>query len=265
MPIIALPDSRSPELAPYRDLRGKQTAAQMGLFVAEGHWLVRRLLESNLRVHSVVCEQQHLSILEDVLGDEHVVYLLPDGTVDRLIGFDFHRGVLACGYRPDPVGWQEIATGRSSLRLLVCDQVSDRANLGAVVRNAAAFGVDAIVASNDCGDFFSRRVARVSMGTLFHLPICVSRDLAAELRAMRSDYGVEVFGTVLEREATPLWKIAPPRRWALVVGNEGHGVGNDVLQQCSQRLTIPMHGLTDSLNVATATGVFLYHFCCPSP
>ena len=118
--------------------------------------------------------------------------------IDRLVGFPFHRGILACGVRPESVPWRTLATGDRPLKLVICSQISDPENLGGVVRNAAAFGVDAIIVGPQCGDIFARRVARVSMGSVFHMPIDVVDNLACEIESMSRDYGVDVFATVLD-------------------------------------------------------------------
>lgn len=258
IPIQAIDDSR---LAPYRDLREKQTARQLGLFIAEGEWLVRRLLKSNVRTHSVLVEEQHRARFEEMATDEVDLFSVANGALNELVGFRFHRGIIACGYRPDPMPWEQAVSPTGLSRTILCNQICDPENLGGVLRNAAAFGVDAVVVDSSCGDVFSRRVARVSMGTFLDIPIDVVDDLGQVIERMRSGFGMNVYATVLDKDAEALRDIPLTDRVALVFGNEGHGIRHDITEACTARVTLAMRGGIDSLNVATSVGVFLYHFC----
>jgi tRNA G18 (ribose-2'-O)-methylase SpoU len=267
MPLISLQSVDDPRLEPYRDLRGKQTARQLGLFVAEGHWLVQRLLSSSTRVHSILTEAQHLHLLDHLLNhplnecsSEIDVLVAPNDSLNDVVGFHFHRGILACGYRPEPLPWRSVALRDGPLRIVICDRVCDPENLGGVIRNASALGVDAVVVGPGCGDVFSRRVARVSMGTFLDIPIDIVTDLAAAISSMQREHQIDVFATVLDESAEAIWDVKPTDRVALVFGNEGHGIDVELSRACSRRVTLPMRGGTDSMNVSSSVAVFLYHF-----
>ena len=260
MPLIPIQAIDDPRLAQYRDLRGKQTAQRLGLFVAEGVWLVERLLASPVPVHSVLVEEQHLHRVVESITEDIDVFVALNGTLDEVLGFRFHRGVVACGYRPKATSWQSIAEREGPLRILVCNQVCDPENLGGVIRNASAFGIDAVIVDSSCGDVFSRRVARVSMGTFLQVPIDIVTDLGSTIESMQRDFQIDVYATVLDESAEPISDVPPAERLALVFGNEGHGIAADLVQASTRRITLPMKRGADSLNVATSVGVFLYHF-----
>jgi tRNA G18 (ribose-2'-O)-methylase SpoU len=136
--------------------------------------------------------------------------------------------------------------------------VQDPTNLGSINRSAAAFGCASLVLGSQCADPFSRRVLRVSMGAALHLPIVESRDLAADLDVLRrADF--TLVATVIDPTAEPLATFQRPEKLALLLGSEGHGLGPDWLSMCDRRVTIPMQLGIDSLNVAIAAAVFLYH------
>jgi tRNA G18 (ribose-2'-O)-methylase SpoU len=261
MPLIPIQDIDDSRLAPYRDLRGKQTAKQLGLFIAEGEWLVRRLLESKVQTHSVLVEEQHLTRFQEITTRDIDLFAVANGVLNEVVGFRFHRGIIACGYRPDPIPWEQAVPPTGMSRTVLCNQICDLENLGGVLRNAAAFGVDAVVVDSGCGDVFSRRVARVSMGTFLEIPIDVVDDLGPVIEKMRGEFEMIVYATVLDENAEALDNIPPNNRVALVFGNEGHGIRDEISKACTARVTLPMRGGTDSLNVATSVGVFLYHFC----
>lgn len=101
------------------------------------------------------------------------------------------------------------------------------------------------------------------MGTVFQLPLLISQDLAADVVRLQQEFGVEFAATTLDAAAEPLYDAARPDRFALVFGNEGHGIPAEVLASCRRAVTLPMRGGTDSLNVGVASGIFLYHFTRP--
>jgi tRNA G18 (ribose-2'-O)-methylase SpoU len=181
--------------------------------------------------------------------------------VDQITGFQFHRGILACGCRKPGPTIAEAAhrTGQTAI-WVVCAGVQDPENLGGILRNCIAFGVDTVVLASPCADPFSRRVVRVSMGAVFKLTLVVSRDLTADLPRLCRDHDFALYATVLDDQAERVEEVDRPRRLALLFGNEGHGLGERILPMCHRQVTIPMSHGTDSLNAAVASGIFLYHF-----
>lgn len=247
-----------PRLAPYRDLKDTNRTRWLDRFVAEGEKLTLRLLESSCRIHSVLVERTHLERLRPCLPHELDVLVVENRLVSQIVGFNFHRGVLACGYRPENVALESIAAKPGPLRLVVLGDVQDPENLGAIIRTSVAFGANAILLGPACADPFSRRVLRTSMGGVWRVPLRRAENLVSDLRRLREQFDVQVIATVLADDARPLYGFAPPERWALLLGNEGHGLGRECVEQCQQRITMPMQAGTDSLNVAIAAGIFLY-------
>jgi tRNA G18 (ribose-2'-O)-methylase SpoU len=132
--------------------------------------------------------------------------------------------------------------------------------MGAMVRICAAFGVDAMVLGERCCDPFLRQAVRVSMGTIFRLPLVRSSNLLNDLRRFREEFGVELAATVLAEDAEPLDQATRPERFGLLFGNEAQGLDDQYVRACDRRITIPMRLGTDSLNVSVAAAVFLYQF-----
>jgi tRNA G18 (ribose-2'-O)-methylase SpoU len=248
-----------PRLTAYRHLKETNATRWAQRFVAEGEKLVVRLLASGLPVESLLVGQRHAERFCDLGGPALAVYVVPDAWIEQIVGFDFHRGVLACGQRPARRRLSDLAapTGVQTT-VVVCPNVQDPENLGAILRLSGAFGVDAVLVGPDCPNPFSRRVLRVSMGAAFALPIVEADDLETELAALADAWGCERWGTVLDVSAEPLAGLVRPARLALLLGSEGHGLGPRWIAHCDRQVTIPMRPGTDSLNVAVATGIFLY-------
>jgi len=262
MPFMRPDGLEDVRLDPFRALPSSRREQRDGVLVAEGGWLVERMWQAGHPMMSVLVAENRLNDLPDGLADTVPVYVLSAEQLETVVGYRFHRGVLGCGRRKETAPVAELAAqpdNDPSIWLAV-DGVVDPENLGGILRNASAFGVQRIMIGARCADPYSRRVLRVSMGNVFRLQLLESSDLARDLAMMRNDFGYEVIATVLDKDAGHPRKIVRPPRLVLVLGSEGHGIDPQILSVCSRRVTIPMHLGTDSLNVATAAALFLYEF-----
>src|ERR1035437_5022477 len=164
-----------PELAPYRTMRRPLEHERQGIFVAEGEKVVRRLLESHFEVVSVLLPEKHLEEFRPLLEarpENLNVYLADKKLLESLIGFSMFQGVLAVGKIPPPVSLDDILSKkRKPLLLVAVDALTNAENLGALVRNCVAFGVQALLVGETSSSPFLRRAVRNSMGTIFQLPV----------------------------------------------------------------------------------------------
>jgi tRNA G18 (ribose-2'-O)-methylase SpoU len=255
-----LTDSSSDDtrLADYRDLRDRHLAEDSGRFVAESELVVRKLLGTSLRICSMLLTAPRLAALEPALAERQAdfpVFVVPQAIMDGIAGFHVHRGCLAIAQRP------ELATIPSHARtVVVLVDLVDVDNLGSMARNAAAFGVDALVLSPRCADPFYRKAVRTSAGAVLSLPIVRAKRWPDDVLALR-EMGFTLVGAVVDRNAIPLASLQAPARTALLFGAEGPGLDQDSKRLCESLVTIPMatSATVDSLNVATAAAVFLYH------
>lgn len=277
-----------PRVAPYRSLRDRTLRGE-SLFVAEGRLLVLRLLQSDYRAESVFVADPWADEFRPLVPDHVPMYVAAESLLLQVVGFKFHRGVLAVGRRPAPVPLDALLAAierpentagpvaeaereraaaaersdtprptRSALRLVICPEVTKPENLGLVFRAAAAFGVHDVLLGERCCDPLSRRSLRVSMGAVLGMPRARSADLLADLRQLRDRWGVTLLAAVLDPQAERLAESSWPPRAAVLLGNETDGLRQQYLALCDRRLTIPMHPGTDSLNLGVAAGVFLY-------
>jgi tRNA G18 (ribose-2'-O)-methylase SpoU len=254
---IEITDPDDPRLADYRALKERHLNAEGGRFVAESERVVRRLLASPLGVHSVLVTPPRLQALADALAARAAdvpVYVASQPVVDAIAGFHVHRGCLAIGERPAPRAVPAGARG-----VVVLEDLVDVDNLGAIARNAAAFGADALVLSPRCADPFYRKAIRTSLGAVLDLPIVRFSDWPGDLDNLRK-LGFTLIAAVVSPVATPLPRFSPPARWALLLGSEGPGLSPGAVLRCHHSVTIPMSTSlgVDSLNVATAAAVMLY-------
>lgn len=279
-----------PRLAVYRNLKDKELARQGDRFIAEGELVMRRLLVSSYHAESVLLAERRLAELGPLVQAPTALYVVSDTLIHEVVGYRFHSGVLACGVRPASPTLDEVmlaATGQGGamladanavgaacataadagagsaadrIVLVVCPEIANTENLGSMIRLSAGFGATAMVLGELCCDPFYRQSVRVSMGSVFTLPIVRSKDLRAAMLAMRERWGIERVATVLDPSAEPLNEVTPGARTALLFGNEAQGLGPEWIDLCDRKVTIPMKLGTDSLNVAVSAGIILYQW-----
>jgi tRNA G18 (ribose-2'-O)-methylase SpoU len=250
-----------PELQPYRTMRWQHQHREQGIFVAEGEKVVRRLLESNLRVVSVLLPQkwlQELTPLLEARQKETQVFVAEKALLETLTGFSMYQGLLAVGKVPPLPALDEIVARSPQPRLLVAaDGLTSAENLGALVRNCAAFNAQALIVGETCGSPFLRRAVRSSMGAIFQLPIVETASLTQALRDLR-ECGIRCIAAHPHADGRTLSQADFKRDCCIVFGSEGYGISPAVLAACDEAAAIPMPHTVDSLNVGSASAVFLY-------
>jgi tRNA G18 (ribose-2'-O)-methylase SpoU len=250
-----------PELLPYRTMRRQMDHRQQGLFVAEGEKVVRRLLESRFAVVSVLLPEKWLLPLTPLLEGrpERVdVYVAEKEVLESLTGFSMYQGLLALGRVPAQPTLEHILAQSPQPRLLAAaDGLSNAENLGALVRNCAAFNVQGLIVSETSSSPFLRRAVRSSMGTVFQLPIFESQRLAETLGFLRKE-GVTCIAAHPSVRDRKLSQADLSGDCCIVFGSEGYGISKEMLELCEEAIAIPMPPSVDSLNVGSAAAVFLY-------
>jgi tRNA G18 (ribose-2'-O)-methylase SpoU len=261
MPRIPIDGLDDPRIDIYRSLKATNQTRGLGQFVVEGERLVDRLLSSRFPVVSVLVADRHEGKLGVTVPDDVPTYVVPRGMVDAIVGFPFHRGVLACARRSPWPSVEEIAGDRDRpLFVAICPKLSNPENLGAIARIGDVFGIDAVLVGPECPCPLSRRVLRVSMGAVLRLPVLVADDLMDVARRLARTWGVELIAAVAGPAARPFESVARPRRLGLVLGDEHEGIGPDWLALCDRAVTVPMRDGASSLNVAVAAGILIYHW-----
>ncbi len=266
-----------PELAPYRTMRRSAEHEAQGIFIAEGEKVTRRLLESRFTVVSVVLPEKWLEKYRPLLEtrpEEFTVYLAEKSLLETLVGYSLFQGVLSVGKIPPPVPLDDILQKSPAPKLFAAiDGLSNAENLGALVRNCVAFGVQALLVGETCSSPYLRRSVRNSMGAIFQLPVWevkmaneavrVRRDdppkfsLVQTLRDLRAR-GVRCVAAHPRPDAKVLSQADFSDDCCIIFGSEGNGISPAILEACDECVAIPMANDVDSLNVGAAAAVFLY-------
>jgi tRNA G18 (ribose-2'-O)-methylase SpoU len=251
--LVPVEDAADPRLDDFRDLTDADVRPdRRGIVIAEGVNVVERLACSPYRMRAVFGVPARIDALRPVLEPLDVpVYEADKWRLSEVVGFRVTRGVLASADRPAPADPALLL--RTARRVAVLEGLNDFENLGALFRNAAAFGVEAVLLDPQCADPLYRRSVRVSMGHVLRVPFAVLPGRWPDSLDVLRDF--TVLAMTPDGSATPLRELAVPDRWAVLLGAEGPGLSVAALAAADVRVRIPMASGVDSLNVATAAAV----------
>ena len=220
-------------------------------FLVEGHHLVEEALKVPGMVKHIMIGDHATLDHKWQTGDIQLLEISPE-VVQELADTEHTQGIFAHCQQPA----YKLALNAWS-RVLLIDAVQDPGNVGTMIRTADAAGVDAVILGKGSADAFNPKTLRSAQGSTFHLPV-VKADLEDWI-ANLADEGFVLIGTALEG-AKNYKDVAPSDKMAFILGNEGAGVQANLLEQVDARVKIPIYGQAESLNVAIASAIVLYHF-----
>ena len=252
----------APELALYLTLRRIEEHERAGVLVAANIKVVKRLLASKYTVVSALLTPAWLEKLEPLLRArpevELCIYVAERKVLETITGSQLHQGALAVARIPPQPDFEMLLKNSPRPLLLVAvEAIASAENLGAVVRNCAAFGAHFLIVGETCGSPFQRRAVAGSMGTIFEQPVVRVENLVGTLEALRAR-GVRCVAAHPRPDAKKLSQTDLRGDCCLVFGAEGPGLTPGAVAVCDDMVEIPMPSHMNSLNVAVATGVFLY-------
>lgn len=261
-PAILVEDPDDPRVAPYLSIRERDLAGRQGRFIAEGKVVLNVLFSSGrFTAESALVLQNRLPGLADTLAmapPDMPVYAASQAVMDAIAGYHIHRGILAVGLKGAAVEPEQLLAALPPRALvLVLVGLANHDNVGAIFRNAAAFGADAVLLDAASCDPLYRKSIRVSVGAALKVPFAAGAG-AGGLVDLLDRHGFDQLA--LSPAGSDDIRNMPRReRLALYLGTEGEGLPEEMLS----RLTTARIGMSpefDSLNVAAATAVALHHF-----
>lgn len=228
-----------------------------GVFIAEGDVVIQRAMDAGNRLLSVIVEHVRTRELEFDPGDAPV-YRMGEAVIQEIAAHRRYRGSMACFERPAPVDVNSVLD--QAQVVVVTEGVNNPTNMGSMIRTAASLGVQGLLVDPKSCDPLARRTNRVSMGAVFAVPHARLDPLPEGLTPIEA-HGFTTVALTLAPDAVPLDTLvfAPDERVALLMGAEQPGLTPGTQQRATHRATIPMHHGVDSLNVATAAAIAMWH------
>ena len=289
-PLIAVVNPSDPRLDLYRELndpaRRIELEGDQSVFVVEGRLAVDRLLTSGYTVRSLLVDDHQVTAAGALVAATRArgapVYVVSRAVMASTVGFTLHRGVVAVASRPAPLAARQLltdaaATSTAAGRPLVAvlEGLNDHENIGALFRNAAAFGVGGVLLDPTSADPLYRRSVRVSVGHVLHIPFARLLPWPSGLQQVRAagfvvaafaprPAGADAVPAVSLNELTA-WVAgsSQPAGVAVLLGAEGRGLTESARAAADVIVHIPMADGVDSLNVATAAAVVFHTLAGP--
>lgn len=261
--ITVIQDINDPRIAPYRSLKTKHPE-QDGTFIAESAPVVQALLNTSLEITScLTTEKFYKTFLErspSARKKNIDTYLMKKEDIEDIIGFRFHHGIMMAVRSPEKNSIKDLLENRHGDHLLVAlNGIHDPQNLGLIIRNAAAFGANALIVDGGTYEPYYRKTVRISMGAIFNIPIAYEPDLTGAFKHLKKEFNTKIIVTSPGEDNTDLAHIDLSGNICIVLGNELSGVSPDVLEAADQAVKIPiLSDRADSLNVACTSSIFLY-------
>lgn len=241
-------------------MRERDLAGRAGLFVAEGRVVLEKAVAADpAAVVSVLVAAPRLESLADVLAglpQATPVYAAAQAAMDAVVGFPIHRGILALVRRPQRSADDLMAALPDRALVVALVGIANHDNMGGILRNAAAFGVDAVLLDETCCDPLYRKAIRVSVGAALTVPFARGGSARAIVERLDAE-GFDLLA-LSPRGASDLHDVGRGRRTAVLFGAEGPGLPEPLLAR-TRTVRIAMAGGFDSLNVATTSGIVLHH------
>ena len=243
------------ELEIYQKLRDAVFSADNS-FIADSPKVVNTLLERDIEIKSILATQEYYDKYRDLISLQNIpkLYLADKEEMQKIVGRRIHHNCMAHGVRPAQTQLSELGD-----HIIMLDEISSSENVGAIARSAAALGVDSYLLPSSAPHPYQRRALRVSMGHISKLKMHQYEDIFSTLEYLKAR-GYTIFGAELTPESINLADIETPKKWVLLMGHEGKGLSQEILDECSHCVKIEMVDGVRSFNVATAASIIMYKF-----
>ena len=239
-------------------LKDKKERDNTSLYLCEGYKLCKEAVGLVQVKYALVREnksenEEYISLAENSGGE---VIILSDGAFDKITTDKASDGIIFIVKKENER--QINVESIKDERVCALDNVRDPGNVGTILRSAAAFGFDRVILWG-CADLYNPKTVRASMGALFKIKTTVVEKPVQLIKELKNS-GRRVIATALAQNSMTLGKDKIFASDCPVIGNEGHGISEEILNACDATMIIPMSGRTESLNAAVAAAVVLWEY-----
>ena len=255
MNFTMITDINAEELTLYHQFR-ENAFREDGSFIADSPKVVNLLLEEGIEVKSILATQayydEHSTLIES--QQDPILYLATKEQMQNIVGHKIHHNVMMHGIRPE-----ETALNALGENIIMLDEISSTQNIGAIARSAAAIGIDSYLIPTYGPHPYSRRALRVSMGHVSMLKIHRYTDIKETIITLKQQ-GYRIYAAEVTEDSTALNDVKIRGKWVLLMGHEGSGLSEEVLELCDEVVTIEMMPGIKSFNVGIAASIMMYQF-----
>ena len=251
--IIKIDTIEIEELQVYRELREAAFRSDRS-FIADSPKVVNLLLESDIEVKSMLATQEYYDEFYELVAKKGVpkVYLTTKEEMGKIVGHKIHHNCMMHGIRPDDITLED-----ADEQIIMLDNITSSENVGSIARSAAALGVGTYLLPKSSPHPFNRRALRVSMGYAKMLKTHVYKDIFETICTLK-EMGYRVYAAEVTPDSTMLCDLEPARKWVLIMGHEGRGIAQEILDICDEIVTIEMQEGIKSFNVGVAASILMY-------
>ena len=242
----------NPAVVAAAKLADKKYRERTQTFAFEGIKLFREAFSAGVRFSRVFVTEEAYEKYEELSAlPEGVLSVVSDAVYGKLSFESAPQGVFSVAE------YFSVQTGKDSSFVILLDGVADPGNFGAVLRSAEAFGVDTVYMGGNGVDLYNPKTVRAGMGSLFRTDVRRVNDIAAHIKALQQE-GFRIFATALDKRSLDIRRVDFSGKIGFVIGNEGHGISQEVIEACDGTVIIPMREGPESLNAAVASSVVMW-------
>jgi len=225
-------------------------------FIADSPKVVNLLLQSDIEVKSILATKDYYDEFKELIESKDIpkLYLADKKVMQNIVGHKIHHNVMMHGIRPPQNTLDELDDN-----IIMLDEITSTENIGSIARSAAALGVGSYLVPSQGPHPYGRRALRVSMGYMSHIKYNIYNDIFLTIQELKKR-GYRIFAAEVTEDSTPLWNVEVPQKWVLLMGHEGKGISQEILDICDEVVTIEMHEGVKSFNVSVAASLMMYQF-----
>ena len=256
---------KNPSVTDAVKLKDKKNRDRLGLFYAEGYKLLEEVISAKIPVNKLFFTESALQTYPALIeksGENCEKFLVSDEVYGKLTDEKAPQGLFFCAKTPE-----RLLPDGSSLRdggFVILDEVQNPQNLGAIIRSAFALRADKIVITNGCADPYGPKALRAAMGAIFRSKLYFAENAFGFIEELEKN-GCRTICTRLSKDSEKLGSFEFKAGDSIVIGNEGHGVGDMTAKVCAHSLYIPMNDGAESLNAACAAAITIWEMKKCSP
>lgn len=242
-------------------LVNKKSRNEAGLFTCSGIKLFEEAFDFNAEILYIILNNNSSfdnEIIEKIKickSRDAKIICVTDSVFDKLTDEKSPQGIIAVCKLLKNIS--SSFTFVENEKIMMLESLRDPGNIGTIIRNAAAFGIDRLIMSSDCADVYSSKVVRGAMGALFKVKISIVEDLKSAISELKAN-GRRVLTAALSSESLILSKNNISKNDVIIIGNEGHGASKEVIDLSDDTIFIPISSNTESLNAAIAAAIFMW-------